>query len=145
MVLEISRAQVDAMIEHAKEEYPNECCGMLAGRENRVERVYRVKNVLRSPVLFHLDPDEQHKVDREIEALGLELVGFYHSHPATRPYPSPTDGANAFYKDSQTGETRALYPNAGYLIVSLRDQRFPEIRAFRIGDGSFLDEELAVV
>jgi len=125
------------MVEHARQEFPNECCGLLAGRGSRMERLFRGQNVDRSPFTYRLDPQEQLHFFREIDAEGLELLGIYHSHTQSPAAPSRTDVAKAFY------------PDAAYVIVSLRDPSAPrdtaEIRAFRIRDGIIIEEELVVV
>ncbi len=125
------------MVEHARQEFPNECCGLLAGRGSRVERLFRGQNVDRSPFTYRLDPQEQLLFFREMDTEGLDLLGIYHSHTQSPAAPSRTDVAKAFY------------PDAAYVIVSLRDPNAlrdtAEIRAFRIRDGIITEEELAVV
>ncbi|MGH2404729.1 MAG: Mov34/MPN/PAD-1 family protein [bacterium] len=138
MALEISRAQVDAMIEHAQEEYPNECCGLLAGVGARVEHLFRGRNIDQSPFTYRLDPNEQLRFFKDIDARGLELLGIYHSHTRSAAYPSRTDVAKAYY------------PDVAYVILSLQDRNAPHVRAFRIakgqnGEHAIIDEELAVV
>jgi proteasome lid subunit RPN8/RPN11 len=90
----------------------------LAGNKSGVSRVIRCANVHPTPTTrYVIDPREQLK----------ELVGIYHSHPVSQPYPSPTDRAEAHY------------PNAVYVLVSLRTGE-PEIRAFIIGADEFIRE-----
>ena len=132
MALEISRAQVDAMIGHAQEDYPNECCGLLAGVGNRVQELFRGRNIDQSPFTYRLDPYEQLQFFKDIDARGLELLGTYHSHTQSAAYPSQTDVAKAFY------------PDVAYVIVSLRDRDAPEVRAFRIREATLTEEELMV-
>lgn len=136
MSLELPKALAEAMLTHAREEHPNECCGLLAGRGTRVERLYRGRNVDRSPYTYQLDPQEQLQFFRDMDAAGLELVGIYHSHTQSAAYPSRTDVARAFY------------PDAVYIIVGLRNgppAESTEIRAFRIRDGQITEEELVEV
>ena len=76
---------------------------------------------------YVIDPREQLRAFRSIDAAGEELVGIYHSHPVSQPYPSPTDRAEAHY------------PDALYVVVSLRSGT-PELRAFRIGADQFVRE-----
>jgi proteasome lid subunit RPN8/RPN11 len=76
---------------------------------------------------YVIDPREQLKAFRTIEAAGEELVAIYHSHPVSQPYPSPTDRAEAHY------------PDAFYILVSLRTGK-PEVRAFRIDSEEFVRE-----
>lgn len=121
-MIRLPRACVDQIVEHARRESPRECCGILAGRGDRVERVYRVTNREPGTARYFMDPEEQYRVMRDIDSAGLELLGTYHSHPATPAYPSPTDVSLAFY------------PEAVYLICSLAGAKPPELRAFRIVD-----------
>jgi len=131
-VLELSRDQAKALITHAQEEAPNECCGLLAGRNGRVERVYPGTNVDHSPYTYLMDPKEQLAAFKDMEAAGLDLVGIYHSHTHTAAYPSRTDVAKAFY------------PDALYVIVSLAKRDAPDIRAFRVADGQIHEESVIV-
>ena len=59
--IRLTREQLSAMIAHARAEYPNEACGILAGRDGAVTRVYPMTNVERSPVSYLMDPKEQCK------------------------------------------------------------------------------------
>lgn len=70
---------------------------------------------------YLISPREQLRAFREMDDRGEELVAIYHSHPASQPYPSPTDRAEAHY------------PEAVYVLVSLRTSA-PEVRAYRIVD-----------
>ncbi|MFB0546080.1 MAG: Mov34/MPN/PAD-1 family protein [Anaerolineae bacterium] len=128
----LDKRQVEEMIAHARAKAPQEACGVLAGPEGRVERVYRTTNVERSGVRYRLDPQEQYEILIELEQRGWELVGIYHSHPASEAYPSATDLEWAFYPDSL------------YFIVSLADEERPVIRAFRIVEGEVREEEIIV-
>lgn len=136
MSLELPKALAEAMLSHAREEYPNECCGLLAGRGTRVERLYRGRNVDQSPYTYQLDPQEQLHFFRDMDTTGLDLVGIYHSHTQSAAFPSTTDVARAFY------------PDAVYVIVGLRNgapAESAEVRAFRIRDGQIIEEELVEV
>jgi len=128
----LSRDQAKALITHAQEEAPNECCGLLAGRNGRVERVYPGTNVDHSPYTYLMDPKAQLAAFKDMEAAGLDLVGIYHSHTHTAAYPSRTDVAKAFY------------PDAMYVIVSLAKRDAPDIRAFRVADGQINEESVIV-
>jgi len=115
-------------VAHAREEAPREACGLLSGRDGGISRVIRCENVHPTPTTrYVIDPREQLKAFRAIDAAGEELVAIYHSHPVSQPYPSPTDRAEAHY------------PDALYILVSLR-AREPEMRAFRIGADEFIRE-----
>lgn len=112
--LRIPRALLDDVHAHARDGAPQEVCGLLAGRrvgdDHEVVRAYRIRNVHPRPVgEYQLDPQEQLRVTLEVEDdLGLEVVGFYHSHPAGPARFSATDAA------------RASWPGLSYLIVHLR-------------------------
>jgi [CysO sulfur-carrier protein]-S-L-cysteine hydrolase len=126
-MLAIDQDQYDALVAHARAEYPNEACALLAGR-GAVERVYALPNAEASPTFYVVEPKAQLRAMTEMDDLGLDLVGIFHSHVATEAYPSRTD------------VELAAYPDAAYLILSLADQDAPVLRAFRIRDGR-VDEE----
>ena len=105
---------------HAREVAPDEACGLIAGQDGVPTRAMRCANAHDTPTTrYRIDPREQLRAFREMDAKGEELVAIYHSHPASQPYPSPTDRAEAHY------------PDAIYVLVSLRT-REPEIEAWRI-------------
>lgn len=120
------------MIAHAKEEAPNECCGILAGSDSRVMKLYRAENAEASPSRYSVDPRDLLRIHREIEYSGWELLGIYHSHVQTEAYPSPTDAKLAFWPDSL------------YFIISLSRPQ-PSIRAFKIIDGGITEVEVAQI
>jgi proteasome lid subunit RPN8/RPN11 len=78
-----------------------------------------------------MDPRELLVVYKQADAQGLEVLGYYHSHPSTPAVPSRTDVA------------RAADPFAVYVIVSLATEP-PEVRAYRIADGGYRELELSV-
>lgn len=122
----LPKEYADAMIAHAFQEEPNECCGMLAVEGGRVIEVFPLRNALMSPVRYEIDSDDLFtyvKIDRA----GHE-VGIFHSHTHSEAQPSPTD------------IQLATYPDAYYFIVSLLDREKPDIRAFRIIDGQVTEE-----
>ena len=132
MVLHLTNEQAEEMIQHALAEHPNEACGLLAGKDGRVEKVYQMTNAEHSPVTYRLDPEEQYRAFMEIEEEGWELLAIYHSHSHSPAYPSATDLELAFYPDSL------------YLIISLADRARPIIRAFRIVKGMIEEERVEI-
>ena len=91
----IPRACVEQIIAHAQETPTAESCGIVGGHGDRVERVYRAKNVAETPrTRFKMDPHDILAITDEIDNADLDLVGFYHSHTHTQAYPSPTDVAD---------------------------------------------------
>src|SRR6185369_7134750 len=83
------------MVAQAREEFPNECCGLLAGRtegdRGLVSRRFPLINAAASPRLFESEPKSMFRAYREIELEGLQLLAVYHSHPTSAPVPSKTD------------------------------------------------------
>ena len=86
------------MLHHVDSHIPLEACGLLAGTNNQVEKVIRVRNQAQSPVRFVMDPYEQLRAFDWIEASGLDLLGIFHSHPAGPETASTTDILEAAYE-----------------------------------------------
>lgn len=132
-VLELKKQHLEEMIAHARMERPLEACGILAGRNGCAVRLYRARNADQSCVSYRLEPEEQYRIFMDIEKQGLDILAIYHSHPSSSPIPSETDLKQAYY------------PEAIYLVVSLADPEQPQVRAFRIVDDEFTEEEIEVV
>jgi [CysO sulfur-carrier protein]-S-L-cysteine hydrolase len=132
-VLELPRAYHDEIIAHAREDEPDECCGILAGQDGKVLRLYRMTNVERSPYRYSMDTKELFQTYREIEDQGWELMAIYHSHTHTEAHPSQTD------------VRLATFPDAYYILVSLMDKENPAVRAFHIQEGTITEQEMRVV
>ena len=130
--MRISREIYEQIEEHAREEAPNECCGLIGGVDGEARTLYRAKNAEASPLRYNLDPQDQFRIMREMEDRGEELSAIYHSHTHSEAYPSETDVKLAFY------------PEARYIVVSLTDRENPVIRSFFITDGEVTEEELVV-
>lgn len=128
--MRITQAQWDALVEHAAQEAPNECCGFLRARDGRVEEVARATNLRASPYGYELDASSLLRVN-ELDDEGWD-VAVYHSHPRSAATPSQTD------------INLANYPHWTYLIVSLERPEEPAIRAWRIVDGRVEEQALTV-
>ena len=89
--MRISQALIDEIVAHAREDAPNECCGMVAGLDGRATRVHRARNAEDSPLRYTIHPQDQIRIMTEIEERGEELAAIYHSHTKTPPEPSQTD------------------------------------------------------
>jgi proteasome lid subunit RPN8/RPN11 len=127
------RSEVMASIAaHAREAQPLECCGMLLGAVGRIEESVPARNLADAPNRFLIDPRDHIAARRTARGRGLAVVGFYHSHPHTPAWPSPTDVAEATYAD------------AVYLIVSLAGGA-AEARLFRIEQGMAIEVPLVLV
>ncbi len=96
--LSLSQLHWREMREHVDRQVPLEACGLLAGKNDRVEKVILVRNQAQSPVRFVMDPYEQLRAFDWIEANGLDLLGIFHSHPAGPETASATDIAEAAYE-----------------------------------------------
>ena len=112
------------MLAHAREEAPRECCGLLVGREDVVTRNVRARNLDRAATRYLVDPQDHFAAIRSARAEGADVIGAYHSHPATAPVPSPSDIAEA---DSAPGFL--------YVIVSLVEE---DVRAYRSAGESMI-------
>ena len=91
VALRISRQLLDDIVEHARAEAPNECCGMIASRDGEAVAVHRARNAAKSALRYVMDPKEQLQITDAIEDAGLDLGAIYHSHTRSDPVPSQTD------------------------------------------------------
>lgn len=128
--LTLSREQVREITEYVERHAPLEACGLLAGRNDRVEKVLFVQNQAQSPVRFVMDPYEQLQAFEQIDADGLDLLGIFHSHPAGPETASPTDIAEAAYA-------------VVHVVCSRRDGKW-SLRGFWIEDGASTEVPLQV-
>ena len=83
------------LIAHAEREAPNECCGLLIGKGNAITACHPARNKVPSHNRFQINPADHFVAIRKARAAGLEVVGAYHSHPATAAVPSASDLAEA--------------------------------------------------
>src|SRR5574341_1600815 len=95
--LKLKREHWEAMRAHVETHVPLEACGLLAGKNDSVEKVLFVTNRAESPVQFRMDPREQLKAFDWIESSGLDLVGIFHSHPEGPDTISATDITESAY------------------------------------------------
>jgi len=131
--MRIARSLIDEMIAHAREDLPNECCGMVGGSEGRATSVVPVANAAASPLRFEMDPQGQYDALKQIEDADGELLAIYHSHTKSAAYPSQTDVNQA-----------VNWPDAIYVIVSLEDPRSPDVKGYWLKDLRIADAELVV-
>lgn len=137
-MLRIRADLVDAIVAHAREDHPDEACGVIAGPEgsDRPERFIPMVNAARSPTFYEFDTADLLRLYRDLDDRGEEPVVIYHSHTATEAYPSRTDIAYA------------NEPNAHYLLVSTRETGSEpgpyELRSFRIVEGEVTEEEVVI-
>ena len=129
--LHILKNLYDEMLSHCRESCPNEACGILAGKENKASKIYKMANIEKSPVSYFMDSKEQFKVMKDIRENNLEMVAIFHSHPSSPAYPSNKDLNLAFYEDSI------------YIIVSLIESE-PAVKGFLIKEGKIKEVTIAV-
>ncbi len=138
-MLVISRTLVNQVVAHAREDHPDEACGVIAGPagSNVPQRFIPMLNAAMSPTFYEFDSTDLLRLYREMDDRDEEPVVIYHSHTATEAYPSRTDIAYA------------SEPNAHYVLVSTRetgrDAGPYELRSFRIVDGEVTEEEVRIV
>ena len=110
-------------------EHPEECCGLLSGKNGLITDVHPVRNEADKPeTRYFATPEELFSAMRRIREAGQSLLGVYHSHPRTPAYPSASDVEMAFY------------PEAFYFIISLEPA--VELRAFKIEESRIADVEI---
>jgi proteasome lid subunit RPN8/RPN11 len=139
LTLHITTTDYEALRQYAEEAYPEECCGVLAGKrvagEAHVHQIVPCQNIRGGDAhkRFEIDPAELVRVQREARQSGMEIVGFYHSHPDHPAQPSPTDIEHAHWI------------GCSYVITSVEQGKANETRSFlltgtREEDKSFATE-----
>lgn len=138
-MLHLSSSQFEQIVKQGLAGKPLEICGLLAGRRSpdvqreegtlaTVQEIYPIDSEDQSEKTYTLNPLQQLRAEKDARSKGLEIIGIYHTHPATQPYPSPTDVKRAHWEDTDD----LMYPNYSFLIVSLRQPETPEPRSFYI-------------
>ena len=128
--MRIAREHLEEIVAHAREEVPNECCGVLVGDGEEVSSLVRTTNVFASPVRFEIGSEELYAAWKGADEEGRDIAGFYHSHVKAPAYPSQTDVNWA-----------ANWPGVVHVICSLGAEE-PVVKAFHIADGRI--EEVAL-
>ncbi len=131
--MRIERALLERIVAHARRDFPNECCGMVAVRDGRAVDVYEATNVAASPLRFEVDGLEVHRAIEEIESAGGIMGAIYHSHTRSEAFPSQTDVNFA-----------RGWPGVEWLIVGVRSEGEASVRSFRIDDGRIEEVEVEV-
>jgi [CysO sulfur-carrier protein]-S-L-cysteine hydrolase len=123
---------VDEMLRLARSEPRMECCGLLAGTDGVITRIFPAQNALASATAYEVAPQELFSLFRQMREEGLEHLGIYHSHPATENFPSPSD------------IEQAGYPCQAYFIISPLPAAPNPVRAFFIRDGEIEELEIKI-
>ena len=132
--MRIAKALIDEVVAHAREDLPNECCGLIGGSDGVATTAYRARNEFASPFSYRVDSDDQYRItEKEMRGRGEELLAIYHSHTKSPAYPSQTDLNEA-----------VSWPEQAYLIVSLADPESPDVKAFWLKDNRIAEAELVV-
>ena len=130
-MLGFSNIAFAAMIGHAYDGYPLEACGLLVGRGDLIDWFVACTNEAASARIYAIPAKELLLAERAAEEIGLEIIGVFHSHTHSEPYPSTTD------------VEQAPDPGWHYVIVSLKREA-PETRSYQIRDGAVSEERVAV-
>lgn len=130
--MRIASSLYELIVQHARADAPDECCGMLGIEGDAIVAVWPTENIHHSPQRFEIDGREVMRIVGEIEDRGMSL-GLYHSHTMSRAYPSQTDVNFA-----------ELWPGAVWLIVSLEDPAAPDVRTFLIDGAKVREVDLTV-
>jgi proteasome lid subunit RPN8/RPN11 len=131
MALTLSAAAESAIRAHGRETFPHECCGALLGRDGAVAQAYALPNTTDEGPRrrFLVRPDDYRAAERHARDTGLDLLGFYHSHPDHPAAPSQYDLDHA-------------WPSFSYVIVSVLAGRDDRLTSWRLRDDrSAFDEE----
>ena len=143
-MLKVSQADYEALRAHGEETYPHECCGVLLGKNsadgNHVHKIVRAGNTRtdRAHDRYNIAPEELIRVQRQARALGLDIVGFYHSHP---DHPAQW---------SKTDFEEAHWVGCSYIITKIDKGKATVTNSFMLTgtseeDKKFLDEQVDVL
>jgi proteasome lid subunit RPN8/RPN11 len=132
--MRISQELIDEIVAHAREDLPNECCGLVGGSDGVARAVYRARNEFASPLSYRIAGEDQYRIiEKEMRDRGEDLLAIYHSHTKSAAYPSQTDLNEA-----------VSWPEQVYLIVSLADPDSPDVKAYWLKDKTIVEAELVV-
>jgi proteasome lid subunit RPN8/RPN11 len=143
-MLRIHYADYEVLRAHGEETYPNECCGVLlgkniAGEGNHVQQIVRADNTRTDSAhnRYNIAPQELVKIQRQARSLGLDIVGFYHSHPDHPAQWSETDFAEAHWL------------GCSYIITSVEQGKAALTNSFLLSgsteeDKTFEDEPIQI-
>ena len=131
--MRIARPMLEQIVEHARRDAPNECCGVIGARDGVATTVHELENLAHSPLKFEVGADLVGAMD-DIEEGGAELAAIYHSHTRTPPVPSQTDV-----------NFSVNWPGVEWLIVGLSADGAALVRSWRIADGVAEEAPLEVV
>jgi proteasome lid subunit RPN8/RPN11 len=132
--MRIAKDLIDEIVAHSRDDLPNECCGLMGGRDGEFTSVHRARNAAATWLRYELHPSDQLRIMNALDESGEDLAGIYHSHTKSEAYPSQTDINLA-----------EGWPDPLYLICSLENPEEPVVRAFEIRGGGVEEVDLDVV
>jgi proteasome lid subunit RPN8/RPN11 len=137
-MLRLNKSDYDKILAHAKENLPEEACGLIAGTKDgdtkEIKKVYLLTNIDHTNEHFSMDPKEQLAAVKDMRANGLTPLGNWHSHPESPARPSEED------------KRLAYDPTVNYLILSLMNADEPVLKAFDINkEREVTVEEIEIV
>jgi proteasome lid subunit RPN8/RPN11 len=132
--MRIARSLLDQIVAQARDEAPNECCGIIGSRDGRAVTLFKARNARASPLAYDIDGRDLQRIYDEIDRNGLEVGIIYHSHTRSDPVPSQTD----------INLASPFLPDAVYVIVGVKDPERDDIRAWHIRDGHVTEAPLEV-
>ena len=136
--IEISVDYKNFIIEHAKQDMPNEACEIIHSKNGQPSSIHKVTNSANSPYRYEMDGLQQLNLEKIREENGEDLFAIYHSHVATAAKPSPTDIRMAFFPPGSF-DSEPMFEGVYYVIVSLANDT-PDVRFYRIKSGPSVEE-----
>ena len=131
-MISIKKKFIDKIYEHSINEYPNECCGILAGKNNQISHIYTIENTAESPYRYLMNPQDFLNADNDAIEKNIHFLAFYHSHTHSQAYPSATDVRMAL----ESGWTDIFYA-----LISLENKEKPILKIFSISESGNISEE----
>jgi proteasome lid subunit RPN8/RPN11 len=132
--LRLTHEQVQTIVNYARAGAPQEVCGLIGGQVGIAQQIFPIPNRSATPEThFEMEAKSLLKAYKAMDAVGMELIAVYHSHPNSNPIPSQTD----------IREVMRNMPNAYQLIVSLKQEQ-AQIQVWHIHDGQVDRVELLV-
>ena len=126
----VTKEQLQSLIEYVDKHAPSEACGLLTGRNTKVEKIFFIQNQAQSPVRYVMEPVEQLQAFEWIESNQMDLLAIFHSHPNGPEIVSPTDIAEAAYDVIQ-------------MVLSRNNEQW-KVRTFWIEDNKFEEVKILV-
>jgi proteasome lid subunit RPN8/RPN11 len=132
--MRIARSLLDQIVAQARDEAPNECCGIVGSRDGRAVKLFKARNARASPLAYEIDGADLMRIYDEIDAQDMQVGIIYHSHTRSEPVPSQTD----------INLASPFLPDAVYVIAGVKDPAHDDVRAWHIRDGQVSEASLEV-